>query len=139
MKISIIIPTAGRYDRLITCLESLVKHSKDLEIIVSIDKEIEMTRGIVEGFKSKLPNLSYVIGNGKGFSSACNLGASKATGDILIFLNDDTIVSPNWTFFMYKHLYPSEVCPNPAIVGPVSNFAGGAQMKQLNYSLEKLK
>lgn len=31
-----------------------------------------------------------------GFSGGYNLGASKATGDYIVLLNDDTVVLPNW-------------------------------------------
>jgi GT2 family glycosyltransferase/ADP-heptose:LPS heptosyltransferase len=32
----------------------------------------------------------------RGFSGACNLGAFHATGEFLIFLNADTVPTPNW-------------------------------------------
>ena len=31
-----------------------------------------------------------------GFPAACNLGATEATGDLLVFLNPDAIVAPGW-------------------------------------------
>jgi GT2 family glycosyltransferase len=31
-----------------------------------------------------------------GFAVTCNRGAAKATGDLLVFLNDDTVPQPGW-------------------------------------------
>lgn len=55
--------------------------------------------------KSQVPNIQIIKHetNG-GFSSTCNAGAKVAKGRYLIFLNADTIVSPNWVFPMIELL-----------------------------------
>lgn len=39
-----------------------------------------------------------------GFASACNIGAKKASGKYLVFLNADVVVTPNWLNPMIKAL-----------------------------------
>ncbi len=57
-----------------------------------------------------------------GFSAGCNRGAKQAQGDILIFLNPDTIVFGDWADQMAAGLDSECVA-----VGPVSNYVAGFQ------------
>lgn len=70
MVTSIIIPSLNRTDLLADCLTALSFTAPDVEVIIA----------------------NY----GGTFAQNCNKGADKATGDILIFLNDDTIPQPGW-------------------------------------------
>jgi len=57
----------------------------------------------------------------KGFAGACNLGAMNATGKYLIFLNADTVVTPNWIAPMIDLFEDSKV----GIVGNLQIKEGG--------------
>ncbi|HKP97817.1 MAG TPA: glycosyltransferase [Fibrobacteria bacterium] len=63
-----------------------------------------------------------------GFSKGCNQGAAIATGDFLIFLNPDTLVTPGWSEAMARHFQD----PSVGAVGPVSNYVAGLQRLDLN-------
>jgi GT2 family glycosyltransferase len=39
-----------------------------------------------------------------GFGRACNQGARAARGDVLVFLNPDVIVTPDWLTILVRHL-----------------------------------
>src|SRR5207247_4643632 len=49
-----------------------------------------------------------------GFAGGNNLAAKEASGEVLVFLNDDTEVSPNW---LERVLSPFDSDPRIAIVG----------------------
>ncbi len=74
------------------CLFSVLKASADIrsEIIV-IDNN--STDGSHEYLSEKFSAVKFVwLKENLGFSKACNLGLEKATGEIILFLNPDTIV-----------------------------------------------
>ncbi len=68
--ISIVIPTLNRADLLGRCIAALSRTALEAEIVI--------------------------VGEGLSFAEHCNLGAQRAKGDILIFLNDDTEPQPGW-------------------------------------------
>lgn len=90
MNASIIIPVYGSIGYLFRCLLSLQANTGSHELIL-----------VDNGTGYPIPALNMapaVIRNqkNKGFAHACNQGAKAAKGDILIFLNVDTEVHPNW-------------------------------------------
>ena len=105
---SIIIPHFNNESILRRCLTSLMKHtSSKHEIIVidnnSIDKSMEMV-------KEKFINVK-IIKNEKnlGYAGGCNVGAVAAKNNFLIFLNNDTEVTPKWISPIVKELKKSKV------------------------------
>ena len=94
-KCSIIIAAYNEADNLKKCLESLknITNPQDLtEIIVVDNNSTDNTAGIAKGFSQVL----YLKEEKKGASQARNKGIVNATGDILIFIDADTTVTPRW-------------------------------------------
>jgi len=93
--VSIVIPIFGQIEFTIRCLESISKNLPrcTFEIIVvddaSKDKSLEILK-FIKGL-SIYKNVSN-----RGFIYSCNLGAKKARGDYLYFLNNDTHVTEGW-------------------------------------------
>lgn len=85
MKISVIIPTFNEEKVIGECLTSLAKQTdKDIEIIVVDDGSSDRTKEIVQGFSVKLLEQKH-----QGPGLARNLGAAKANGEILVFVDAD--------------------------------------------------
>ena len=94
-RVSIIIPHWNNTDILSDCLESITLTSYlDLETIV-VDNA--STDDSVEWVRSNYPKVK-LIENDKnyGYAGGCNIGAEYASGEYLIFLNNDTTQDPNW-------------------------------------------
>ncbi|MBP9699704.1 glycosyltransferase family 2 protein [Candidatus Woesebacteria bacterium] len=112
---SIIIVNFNGKSLLGACLKSLQTQSTShtFEIIV-VDNA--STDGSVDYLFAQFPDVIVVQENqNSGFGRANNLGASRATGEYLIFLNADTEVEPTWLFEM---LTVAQSNPKIAAVSP---------------------
>jgi len=102
VQVSIIIPLYNAYSYTRSCLESLyasfnqANHGSpgcDYEVILVDNASYDETPN--EASKLDYPKLSYHrLETNQGFAKGCNFGARQATGEYLIFLNNDTIVFP---------------------------------------------
>jgi len=93
LKASVIIPSK-RYEYLKIALQTLSKQSvKPYEVIIVIKGSMIK----VEKICSKYPLNCIVIEQEKGFfTHALNIGKKEATGDILIFMDDDAVLPKLW-------------------------------------------
>src|SRR5262249_35038975 len=100
MKLSAIIPTHNRPDVLRDCLQTLQAQQVDpaaLEVIVADDGAPVDFGAVVAGVAERgaitmrCERLELT-----GLNGGRNRGAAVATGDVLAFLDDDTLVSPGW-------------------------------------------
>lgn len=103
--LSVIIVNYKGWKRLKQCLDSL-------SVISPIDFSFEViiidnasNDGLLETFRCRYPSFIFVPNSGNnGFANGCNLGASIAKGETLLFLNPDTIVSEQALFGMLQEL-----------------------------------
>jgi GT2 family glycosyltransferase len=66
--------------------------------------------------------LSYMrLDQNLGFAPAVNIGIKSARGEVIVILNNDTLVSPNWLSYLMKCL---EENPSIGILSPVTNYVG---------------
>jgi len=102
--VSIVIPTQGlpsaNGSLLEKCVAGLVKQAgvTNIELIVVADKGYDDR--VVSNVKESLPkNFTFKLlefNESFNFSRKCNLGASEATGEVVVFLNDDVeLLSPD--------------------------------------------
>jgi glycosyltransferase involved in cell wall biosynthesis len=92
--VSIIIPTLNEEKYLPLCLDSIscLDYDRELiEIIVVDNGSTDQTREIAKSYGIKV-----FCDDSKNVSGLRNLGASKATGSILAFVDADCIVSKDW-------------------------------------------
>ena len=97
--VSIIIPVVNNFKLTIACLESIKRHSHDInyEVIV-VDNGSDKIKSIGMDIYSKLNSHVRVfhLPNNLNFSIACNYGFSKSNGQTVVFLNNDTKVTKGW-------------------------------------------
>jgi GT2 family glycosyltransferase len=90
MKFSIIIPTCDRPAQLQECLRRVVRQeAASYEVIVTDDSRIETPQYAIKG-------LQWVRGPRRGPAANRNCGARRATGEWLIFLDDDCLPAAGW-------------------------------------------
>ncbi len=96
MKISVIIVTRNRAEKLHRALNSLSDQTVAPSEVVVVDNHSEdETPVVVEDFKSKLP-IIYTYEEWEGIPYARNRGLDTATGDVLAYIDDDCVVDENW-------------------------------------------
>ncbi len=94
--ISAIICTHNRDQYLGAAIDSLlIQDFPDFEVVVVDNGCTDRTREVVEARLSD-PRLRYVYESVLGLSVARNRGAQETTGEILAYLDDDAVVSPQW-------------------------------------------
>jgi glycosyltransferase involved in cell wall biosynthesis len=92
---SIVVPTFNRSQRLVQTVRSVLDQSlADFELIIvddgSTDQTIELLGRINDG------RIQVLHQSNQGASAARNAGATRATGQWLVFLDDDNAVLPGW-------------------------------------------
>jgi O-antigen biosynthesis protein len=89
---------------------------QDVEFIVVDNGSIDNTPSLLASYISKMDNLRIVTNKqNEGFPVACNQGAREAIGDILLFLNNDTMIFGDYITHL-KHAVNDRV-----VVGPELN------------------
>lgn len=97
MKISVIIPVYNEEAVIGSCLSSLAKQTvKSMEIIVVDDGSTDGTTGIITDCRLQTADLELFKQEHKGPGAARNLGASKAKGEILVFVDADMEFEPDF-------------------------------------------
>lgn len=117
--VSVIVPTWNEEKYLGRCLNSLKQQSlkNPFELIVVDGGSTDRTLEIAHMFAQKV-----LVAPGKPVGAARNLGASRAAGEILAFIDADTIASEDWlkTCVESFELNPTAV----GVTGPTIPYEG---------------
>ena len=95
VEVSVVIPVFNQLSFTDACLASLqaVQEQPRFEVIIVDDCSTDRTGELVP----QIPGIIYLRNaTNSGFVVSCNLGAKKARGKYLVFLNNDTVVKPGW-------------------------------------------
>ncbi|MFW5402481.1 glycosyltransferase, partial [Yersinia sp. 1252 StPb PI] len=125
-KVSIIIPIRDKIELLIDLIQSIEKYTTWLqyEIIVIDNGSLELATSDYLNSLVEKGNCKVIRDDSKfNWSKLNNDGAKVATGDVLIFLNNDTLViTPKWI----EYLVSWAVLPDVAVVGPQLLYEDGS-------------
>jgi O-antigen biosynthesis protein len=119
MKTSIIILTYNKFEYTKQCIESIRQYTaKDSYEIIVVDNA--STDETVQWLKQQ-DDLRLILNtSNNGFPKGCNQGIEIATGDSILLLNNDTVVTKNWLLNLTNCLYSDEKI---GAVGPITNSA----------------
>ncbi len=100
-QISLIIPIHNKLEITKACLASLLLHRSDIafELIVVDDASSDASFGFLSRIKGlrvfRMPEQS-------GYVLASNYGAKQARGEMLVFLNNDTVLQKDWLKYLLE-------------------------------------
>ena len=104
VEISLVIPTKNRSEKLKKLLHSVLKQTVlPKEVIIVDDSDNLRTKELIQQLKKlflkKNIQIKYIMpseNKKKSISRARNIGAKKAKGDIIVFIDDDVVIDKNY-------------------------------------------
>lgn len=123
-KVSVVVLTFNNLDLTKSCLQSLIQWSDydNLEIIVVDNASTDGSQDYLQEFQSKHSNVKLILNDKNvGFAAGNNIGLNAASGDYLVMLNNDTVVTPGWALTFLRHMQQD---PSIGLIGPVTNNIG---------------
>jgi len=116
MKISVVVPTLNEEKYIEKTLRSLKNqdYEKNFEILVPDSRSEDRTRAIAKKF-ARVVDVPK-----RGFSAGRNAGARVAKGEVILFLDADTIASPNLVSEIAKTFSDKKVVGATAPIFPMS-------------------
>lgn len=128
--VSIIILAFNNLDYTKLCVESLYKHTSNLNIEL-----ITVNNGSADGtaeFFNSLPNKKKInFSVNCGVEKAFNEGVKLAEGTFILFLSNDLVLTPHWLDNLVKCMQSDEKI---GMVVPVCNSSSNSQMMELDYA-----
>jgi GT2 family glycosyltransferase len=111
--VSIVIPVHGRAHLTERCLDLVLDDlAPDCEVVVVDDASLDHTPELLAGYGERVRVVR--LEENAGFATACNRGAEAATGEWLVFLNNDTEPRPGWLEALRRY---ADAHPRAAVVG----------------------
>ena len=122
-RVSIIIPVFNQLEYTKKCIESIIKYTHIPYEIIVIDNASE------DGTAKFLNSLELVTvirnDTNKGYPIAINQGLVESSGEYVVLLNNDVLLTPNWLEGLIE---VAESDPKIGLVGPSINLVSGYQL-----------
>jgi GT2 family glycosyltransferase len=102
------------------CLASVLENTEypNYELIVVDNASSDGTVEELQSIAGRVPNIKAILNDfNAGFGPGNNQGLRAATGEILVLLNNDTIVPRGWLTRLVRHLEDASL----GIIGPATN------------------
>lgn len=137
-QIDIIILTYNNLKLNRLCIDSILKKTAypNYKIIIVDNLSTDGTREYLKQLADKkIKNVDIILNQTNlGFAGGNNVGIKASTGDYVVLLNNDTIVTRGWLTAMSKHL---ENNPRLGMCGPVTNSIGNEAKIKVEYNTQK--
>ena len=132
--VSIVVVTFGNRELNARCLESLFACADwpRFEVIVVDNGSTDGTVEDLRRLASSNPAVTVIENAGNaGFAAANNQGLRAARGDVLVMLNNDTVVTRGWLAPLVRRLRAD---PGTGMIGPSTNSIGNEAKVDAGYS-----
>jgi GT2 family glycosyltransferase/glycosyltransferase involved in cell wall biosynthesis len=138
-KASLVILTYNNLELTRQCVDSILDKTiyPHYEIILVDNNSQDGTRKYLKNLAAENENIHVVLNEvNQGFARGNNQGASVATGEYLVILNNDVVVTRGWLTGLIRHLDD----PQAGMVGPVTNSSGNETKIAVDYeSLDEME
>lgn len=131
--VSVVVLTYNNLNLTQECLASLVRESDypKLEIIVVDNASTDGSQDWLRTWHAQNPSAKLILNDRNlGFAAGNNVGLAAASGQYLVILNNDTVVTRGWVLTMLRHFQED---PNAGLVGPVTNNIGNEARIETRY------
>lgn len=132
-KVSIVLVTHNNLNLTIQCVNSILRNTTwpNYQLIVVDNGSEDGTGDYLERLRQEVPTAKVILNpDNRGFAAANNQGLREADGDILLLLNNDTVVPDGWLDPLVRHLRD----PSIGLVGPVTNAVGNEAKIEVSYT-----
>lgn len=132
-KVSVVVLCFNECEITRACLWSLdlLSAYPALEIVVVDNGSTDETAEFLRHWQTSHPAGRVVTtGRNLGFAAGNNAGARAATGDYIVFLNNDCYVTAGWVGDMLRHFRRH---PRLGLLGPVTNSSGNESVIPIEY------
>lgn len=132
--ISVIVLTYNNWAYTEACLNSLFTRTDypgRLEVVAADNASSDETVERLREWATREPRLKLVLNESNlGFSAGNNTGLAAATGDYLVMLNNDTVVTRGWLLSLLRHF---QIDPTLGLLGPATNHIGNESKVPVHY------
>lgn len=130
---SVVVVSHGTLPLTRLCVESVLANTEcpSFELIVIDNGSRDGSRAYLGTVARRFDNVTLALNDtNRGFAAGCNQGLALARGGLLVLLNSDTIVAPEWLARLGAH---AEEEPEIGLVGAVTNRIGNEAEVAVGY------
>jgi len=131
--VSVVVVTYGGLELTKDCLESLARETwPRLEILVVDNASSDGTPSYLREAASRDPRIRTMFNaENRGFAAANNQGIAASRGEVVVLLNNDTVVPPGLMGRLARHLQRD---PSIGLLCPTTNFCGNEARVEPDYA-----
>jgi glycosyltransferase involved in cell wall biosynthesis len=124
LSVSVVVVGRNNFEETSKSVESVLTHTdKDVEVIlVDNGSESGVLENLIDKFRDTRVSI-LPVGANRSLGEGSNIGAESATGEILVFLNNNVMVTENWLEPLVHELQAS---PDVGSVGPKFLYLDGS-------------
>jgi GT2 family glycosyltransferase len=120
--LSLVVPVRDNAALTAACLDAVLGGLGPVgEVIVVDDASTDSTPDVLAGYGDAIEVVR--LQSNVGYAGACNRGAAAARGELLVFLNNDTVPQPGWAEALAVY---ADEHPDAAAIGAKLLFPTGA-------------
>lgn len=132
--VSVVVLTYNNWAYTKACLQSLFTRTQypgNWEVVVADNASTDETVDRLKEWAEEEPRMKLVLNSSNlGFSAGNNTGLAAATGDYLVLLNNDTVVTDGWLLTMLRHFQGDSTL---GLLGPATNHIGNESKVPVHY------
>lgn len=132
--ISVVVLTYNNWAYTEACLDSLLQSTDypgALEIVAADNASSDETVERLKEWAQREPRMKLVLNQTNlGFSAGNNTGLAAASGDYLVMLNNDTVVTRGWLLTLLRHF---QADAQLGLLGPATNHIGNESKVPVAY------